>query len=131
MNLEKLINLVLSDSDITIEYSNVNGQEKLIVNGEQVKGLSTEPEFDDSEILEKVANHKEAIDSICDCIFQEGLEVIEESYDIVTMSNLMDQEHFTEDEAEVLDEFIDFANAVYQTVIANRIKNLEKMYNKF
>lgn len=131
MNLEKLINLVLSDSDITIEYSNVNGQEKLIVNGEQVKELSTEPEFDDSEILEKVANHKEAIDSICDCIFQEGLEVIEESYDLVTMSNLMDQEHFTEDEAEVLDEFIDFANAVYQTVIANRIKNLEKMYNKF
>lgn len=131
MNLEKLINLVLSDSDITIEYSNINGQEKLIVNGEQVKELSTEPEFDDSKILEKVAKHKEAIDSICDCIFQEGLEIIEESYDLVTMSNLMDQEHFTEEEAEVLDEFIDYANNIYQTIIADRIKNLERLYNKF
>lgn len=131
MNLEKLINLILSDSDITIEYSNVNGQEKLIVNGEQVKELSYEESYDDSEIREKVAKHREAIDSVCDCIFQEGLEVIEESYDLVTMNNLLEQEHFTEDEAEVVSDFIDYANSIYQTIIADRIKNLERLYNKF
>lgn len=131
MNLEKLINLVLSNSDITIEYSNINGQEKLIVNGEQIKELSGGESYDDSEIREKVANHKNAINSICDCIFQEGLEVIEESYDLVTMNNLLEQERFTEAEAEVLDEFIDYANNVYQTIIANKIKELEQMYNRF
>ena len=43
----------------------------------------------------------------------------------------MEQEHFTEEEAEVIDEFINYANDVYRSIIANRIKNLEKMYNQF
>lgn len=131
MNLEKLINLALSDSNLTIEYSNVNGVEKLIVNGEDVSKINPSKTFDDTKTVSRVKNHLQTLEMVDDCMFNEALDIIKQSYDLLTINNLLDQEHFTEDEAEAINEFIDFSESVYKILISEKVEYLKELYKRF
>ena len=61
MDFEKLINFILNNpKNINIEYSNINGEEKLVINGEEIK----EESFDDSKIKEEVKNYKDIVENL-------------------------------------------------------------------
>lgn len=131
MNLEKVIDLILSDSDINIQYSNINGTEKLIVNGEEISEQETPENFDDTETLKRVKRHEEFLNELDDDIFNEGLEVIREKYDLITIDSLLEKDSYSETEAEVINSFIDFAESLYKDIIKNKINNLKNLLDRF
>lgn len=131
MNLEKVIDLILSDSDINIQYSNINGTEKLIVNGEEISEQETPENFDDTETLKRVKRHEEFLNELDDDIFNEGLEVIREKYDLITIDSLLEKDSYNETEAEVINSFIDFAESLYKDIIKNKINNLKNLLDRF
>ena len=131
MNLEKVIDLILSDSDINIQYSNINGTEKLIVNGEEISEKETPENFDDTETLKRVKRHEEFLNELDDDIFNEGLEVIREKYDLITIDSLLEKDSYNETEAEVINSFIDFAESLYKDIIKNKINNLKNLLDRF
>lgn len=131
MNLEKVIDLILSDSDINIQYSNINGTEKLIVNGEEISEKETPENFDDTETLKRVKRHEEFLNELDDDIFNEGLEVIRKKYDLITIDSLLEKDSYNETEAEVINSFIDFAESLYKDIIKNKINNLKNLLDRF
>lgn len=131
MNLEKVIDLILSDSDINIQYSNINGTEKLIVNGEEISEKETPENFDDTKTLKRVKRHEEFLNELDDDIFNEGLEVIREKYDLITIDSLLEKDSYSETEAEVINSFIDFAESLYKDIIKNKINNLKNLLDRF
>lgn len=131
MNLEKVIDLILSDSDINIQYSNINGDEKLIVNGEEISEKETPENFDDTETLKRVKRHEEFLNELDDDIFDEGLEVIRKKYDLITIDSLLEKDSYNETEAEVINSFIDFAESLYKDIIKNKINNLNNLLDRF
>lgn len=131
MNLEKVIDLILSDSNINIQYSNINGDEKLIVNGEEISEKETPENFDDTETLKRVKRHEEFLNELDDDIFDEGIEVIRKKYDLITIDSLLEKDSYNETEAEVINSFIDFAESLYKDIIKNKINNLKNLLDRF
>lgn len=131
MNLEKVIDLILSDSNINVQYSNINGDEKLIVNGEEISEKETPENFDDTETLKRVKRHEEFLNELDDDIFDEGLEVIRKKYDLITIDSLLEKGSYSETEAEVINSFIDFAESLYKDIIKNKINNLKNLLDRF
>lgn len=134
MNFEKLLNLVLSNpTNICIEYSNIDGVEQLKVNGEEVREdeqLETE-DFDDTDIKELISEYKNNIETLDDDIFVEAMEEIENEVNLTDVDKLLAQEHFTEEEAEIVDETIGFMNSVIYDIIDTRINELQSIKQKF
>lgn len=126
MNLEKLIELIFSNPDnICIEYSNINGQETLKVNGEELN-----ESFDDTKVIAEVDKFKKIIDSLPDCIFEEIIEEIEDMFDLNTFNNLIQQERFTEFEAEHVTGLINQTYTVIREKVLDRIEELENILSQ-
>lgn len=129
MNLEKLLELVFENPDnISIEYSNINGKEKFIVNG---KELSI---FDDSEIKTLISEYKKNIELLDDCTFTEAMEALEdrsENIDLNQLDKLINQESFTEKEAQTIKAHIDFMSSIIHEKISNKIQILTELLDKF
>ena len=92
-----------------------------------VKIETIEDEFDDSETKELVSNFKEWIQRIDDDIFIESFEQAKEAIDVKTLDDLLNQETFTEEEAEQVEDMIDYFESIITNNIDNRIKELEDM----
>lgn len=86
-----------------------------------------EDEFDDSETKELVSNFKEWIQRIDDDIFIESFEQAKEAIDVKTLDDLLNQGTFTEEEAEQVEDMIDYFESIITNNIDNRIKELEDM----
>lgn len=130
MNLERLLELVFNNPDnISIDYSNINGEERLIVNGEDLS--ECKESFDDQETLELVAKYKENIAHLDDCIFVEMLDEVAGIIDLKELDSLLNQEHFTEAEAELVEGHINFMNTVIQEKIINKVQDLIELLGKF
>lgn len=128
MNLEKLLELVFENPDnISIEYSNINGKEKIIVNG---KELSI---FDDSEIKTLISEYKKNIELLDDCTFTEAMEALEDrsNIDLNQLDKLINQESFTEKEAQTIKAHIDFMSSIIHEKISNKIQVLTELLDKF
>lgn len=128
MNLEKLLELVFENPDnISIEYSNINGKEKFIVNG---KELSV---FDDSEIKTLISEYKKNIELLDDCTFTEAMEALEDrsNIDLNQLDKLINQESFTEKEAQTIKAHIDFMSSIIHEKISNKIQVLTELLDKF
>lgn len=128
MNLEKLLELVFENPDnISIEYSNINGKEKFIVNG---KELSV---FDDSEIKTLISEYKKNIELLDDCTFTEAIEALEDrsNIDLNQLDKLINQESFTEKEAQTIKAHIDFMSSIIREKIFNKIQVLTELLDKF
>lgn len=130
MNLEKLLELVFKNpDDISIEYSNINGEEKLIVNGED---LTKEETYNDSEIKEEIAEFKNKIEKIDDYIFELVIEEAEKRhFDLNEMNKGLDLEHYTEEDEFYASNVIKLMSELIREVIAREIQKLEDTLEQF
>lgn len=120
MNLEKLIELIFKNPDnISIEYSNINGKEKFIVNGEDIT------EYDDSQVKEEIANYKDKLKKLSDDIFEKVIDEAENHhFNLLEMNKGLELEHYTEDNATYARNVISLMTDTIKTVITKEIDNL-------
>ena len=125
MNLERLFELVFSNPDnISIQYQNLNGKEKLVVNGEE---LTTDSKFDDSQIKELVSKYKVSIDSIDDCDFVAIMEEVGKHLDLKTFDELLTQESYSEEDSAILESMISFTKLAIHEHLTNKIEDIKKI----
>jgi hypothetical protein len=129
MNIERLFELALKNPEhIEIEYSNVNGKEKLIVNGEDV----TEGEvFDDTKTKELVKTYKDNIEELDDDTFVEAVEKMDEHMNMYDFDQLLNKESYTFYEDVQITEMIDVANSIIKRVISDKINDLFNLRARF
>lgn len=123
MNLEKFLNLLLSNPEnISIQYSNINGDEKLIVNGEEVN----------SEIEERINKYKENLKKLDDCVFEEVLEEAEaRNFNLVEMNRVLELDSFTKDDEIFAANVIDIMSELIKEILADKIKDLSELMEEF
>lgn len=126
MDLEKLLQLVLNCPDnFKLEYSNINGQESLKLNGEELI------KKDNSKVKEYISKYKEDIELLDDCLFLDVIEELSETIDIQALNELLDQDSFTKEEEELVYGQIAFIKAAFHEKIQNKIEDLEELLEKF
>ena len=125
MDLEKILTLISTNSPITIQYSNINGEEKLIVNGEDVSA-----DYDDTEIKNKIKNYKQVIELIDDCMFVEILKDVKDIIDIKELDTLTKKESFTKEEGERVSALLDMVGTVINEHVTNKIQDLQEIIIK-
>lgn len=131
MNLEKLLELIFNDPDnISIQYSNINGKEKLIVNG---KDLSDDNKvFDDSEIKHFIEDYKERFSELDDYIFDLIVKEAEKrGLNLSEMNQALEQEHYTEEEAINANNVITVMSDIIAHVIKREIDSLYTVLEKW
>lgn len=132
MDIENLLNYLLkviysNPEKVKIEYNiNEDGNESLKVNGEEL--LS---KFDDSRIKEIINTYKANIDALDDCVFVEALEALEDEIDFKEMDKLLNQESFTQADANLAEDLINTVSESIRKHIKSKIEDLEEIYNKF
>jgi hypothetical protein len=121
MDLEKLLNLVLSNPDnIEISYSNVNGRESLIVNGKELIG-------EDSLIKE----YKDNIDKLDDCVFVDVLDEVGQVIDLKEFDKLLNKKERTSEESKQVHDQINYVYSVVRKKVKEKIKELSELLDKF
>lgn len=124
MNLEKLFETVFSNPEtINIQYQNINGKEKLVVNGEEI---TTDEPFDDSQIKETVDRYKESIESIDDDDFVKIIEEVGKEMDLKTFDNLLNQDSYSEEDADLIEFMINFTKLEIHKYFTNKIKEIKE-----
>lgn len=129
MDLEKFFELLFSNPDnIHLEYSNINGQESLRINGEEV--IDTPDEYDDTPIKEYITRFKDNIQLLDDCTFVEVIDEVEHIIDIQSLDELISQESFTKDEAELVYGQLNFINTVIHEKLANKVQDMIELLDR-
>lgn len=129
MDLEKFLELVFNNPDnISIQYSNVNGEEKLVVNGEDL----TNRKYDDSQIKEKIAEYKAKIEKLDDYIFELVIDEAEKrNFNLHEMNKGLELEHYTPQDKLYANNVIEMMTEVIQEVIRREIQNLIDTLEQF
>ena len=124
-NIEKLLVQVLTNPDnISIQYSNINGEEKLIVNGKDLSEKEEE-EYDDSSTKEDVANYKAKIKKLDDCIFEKVIDEAEKRhFNLFEMNKVLELEHYTQQDAVYASNVMQIMLELIQEVIKEEIQKL-------
>lgn len=125
-NYSKLLEIALDSDNINIQYSNINGEEKLIVNGKDF----TET-FDDSEIKERISNFKANMDELDSCTLTEACDKISEHICLKDFDDFLNKEHYTEKEANNMNELLDKVCELIREHINEKINTLENLYTLF
>lgn len=124
MDLEKLIKLVF-EHPVSIQYSNINGKEKLLVNGENF--LTKDETFDDTDIKNQIADYKETIEDLDDDIFELVMNEAENRhFNLKEMNQGLELETYTEEDALYAENVINIMINLIVEVIENKIKRLQK-----
>lgn len=128
MNLEKFLETVFNNpTNISIKYSNINGQEKLTVNGEDVT-IEEEETFDDSEIKNRVNLFKSKLETLDDHLFELVIDEAENRHlNLAEMNKSLDLEHYDKDEALYINNVISLLSELIRDVIKAEIVNLEQI----
>lgn len=131
MNIETLLNNLLeiiykNPEHVKIEYSYNDGNESLLINGEEQLR-----KFDDSRIKSIIKNYKENIDLLDDCVFVDSIESLSEMIDIKQMDELLNQKTFTQAEANLVDDLIKLANKSIREKLNQKINELEDISTRF
>ena len=131
--IEKLIDLIFENpNDIYIEYSNINGEKRLLINGEEVKEELT-PEFDDTQIKMEINDFKEALKKLDDNLFITFCEALNNVMDVNKFNKLLDLESFNEEDAEYVKGMMDQSKTILIELIDSRLNylyDLKEMYLK-
>ena len=129
--IEVLKTLIPINSGFSQEFSN---HRVSAYNEEGTIGIKKEPleqAYDDTEIKELVSNYKKNIDELDDCLFLEILDDIKDHLDLKTFNELIEQDSYSEEDAEIVKSMINFTNLVVHEHIANKIQDLEYLLNEF
>ena len=131
--IEKLIDLIFENpNDIYIEYSNINGEKKLLINGDEVKEELT-PEFDDTQIKMEINDFKEALKKLDDNLFITFCEALNNVMNINKFNKLLDLETLNEEDAEYVKGMMDQSKTILIELIDSRLNylyDLKEMYLK-
>ena len=131
--IEKLIELIFENpNDIYIEYSNINGEKKLLINGEEVKEELT-PEFDDTQIKMEINDFKEALKKLDDNLFITFCEALNNVMNVNKFNKLLDLESFNEEDAEYVKGMMEQSKTILIELIDSRLNylyDLKEMYLK-
>lgn len=120
--------LIPDGTDKNIE---VDGIEYSITKKDGKIEINVNEKFDDTETKKQISQFKENIQSLDDCIFLKITEEYGKIFDVKELDNLLNLEHFTQDEAEkVLSMIGDFSDLV-KSCLQEEIKKLIKIYKKF
>lgn len=120
--------LIPDGTDKNIE---VDGIEYSITKKDGKIEINVNEKFDDTETKKQISQFKENIQSLDDCIFLKITEEYGKISDVKELDNLLNLEHFTQDEAEkVLSMIGDFSDLV-KSCLQEEIKKLIKIYKKF
>ena len=126
----KLIDLIFENpNDIHIQYSNINGEEKLLINGQEVKEESLE--FDDTEIKNSIAQFKENLKKVDDNLFITFCESLGQIMDVNEFNKLLDLESFNKAEAEHVGCLMQQSKNVLIELINSRIEYLNDLKEMF
>lgn len=87
-------------------------------------------EFDDTNIRWKVEMFKKNVNDIDHEVFLECLEELKEEIDLKEFSDLLDLEHYNEEEAERVDDLIDISTLVIHEVIQNWMQDIVDDYEE-
>lgn len=121
--MEEIIKQLLElKQPLTIQYTNVNGEEKLIVNGQEIR-----PKFDDSEVKQMVVKYKTILDRIDDCVFLEVLEEIGEDINLNEFDALLQQDNYTSEESDKLLDMIHFAQNTIAECVSSKITDYQRV----
>ena len=134
MDLEKFLELVFTNPDnISIQYSNINGKEKLIVNGKDLSKEEGEKEtYDDSKIKEEIALYKEKIESLDDYIFEKVIDEAERQHlNLCEMNKGLDLEHYNQEDELFAINVINIMTELVQTVLREEIQKLVDTLERF
>lgn len=123
MNIEKLFETILNTPNIDIQYSNINGVEKLIVNGEEIKG--------ESKIIKDIKEYKENIELLDDCLFVKAMEKVAEDYCINEIETFLNKEEFTKEEEKDAKELLNVLKNNIRETILDEIQDLYNLIEKF
>ena len=131
MNLERLFELVFNHPDnISINYSNINGEEKLIVNGEDL--INGGIPYDDSLIKDKIANYKAKIEKLDDYIFEKVIDEAEKrGFNLYEMNKGLELENYTPQAELYASNVIDMMTELIQEVIQTEIQKLVDILEEF
>ncbi len=134
MNLEKLFELVLKNPDnISIEYTNINGSEKLIVNGEDLTDEKEKTKsYDDSKIKNKIARYKKSISYLDEWVWNLVIdEASKRGYNLKEMDKGLNLESFTAQDALYASNVIEMMTEVIQDTLKQEVQSLVDLMERF
>lgn len=125
MNIERLFKLIDSNPDnLSIQYTNRNGKERLIINGQDVS--------EEDNINDEIISFKENINSLPDYVFEPVLEVLEENIDLKKFNNLIDSEkHLSAEDSDYVKYHMEYINNIVKDTIRSMASELASLINKF
>lgn len=129
--IETLKMLIPNNSD---SYQEIRGHRISTSNHDGSINITVEPieqTFDDTQIKELVSNYKRNIGKLDDCLFLEVLDEIKDHLDIKTFDELINQDSYSEEDAEIVKSMINFTNLVAHEHIVNKMQDLEELLNEF
>lgn len=127
MDLERLFELVFSNPDnIHIEYTSIDGRESLIVNGEEL----IPKRYDDTPVKEYISKFRDNIKQLDDSIFLEVTEEASEIIDVQSLDELLDQDSFTQEEAELIYGQLNFINSIIHEKLTNKVQDLIELIER-
>lgn len=125
MNIEKLLKALYENpTDISIQYSNINGIEQLIINGELIDEV-------ENEIFEKIDTFKENLRLLPDYVFDEVIETLKNNIELNKFNTLLEKEELNEEEVQYIESHIKYVNSVIKDTMAKKVKELASLANKF
>ena len=124
MNLEKIIQLITKNSDINIQYYNINGKEKLIINGEEIKE-------EDTSIKEEIEEYKKNVEELDSCLFVKALEPISNNYDLANIDKFLNKENYSYEEAKQARNILSVLKDSIKRTILEEISTLQNLSEKF
>ena len=123
MSIEKLLEMISNTPNINIEYSNINGVETLIVNGEEVK--------EESKIVKDIKEYKENIELLDDCLFVKAMEKVAEDYGINEIEDFLNKKEFDKEEEQNAVALLEVLKNNIRETILDEIKSLYSLIEKF
>jgi len=117
-----------TDEELELDNAKIHFQKK---DGKIKIEVKSETTFDDSDIKELVEEYKESIKGLDDDLFLEATEEFGKKISIKEFDELLNLEHFTEDQANKVEEMIDLASEIISSHLHCKIQELIALYNRF
>ncbi len=132
MDLENLFKLVLNNpTNISIEYSNINGKEKLLVNGKDLTEKKDKT-FDDSAIKTEIKLYKENISYLDEWVWNLVIDEANNRYfNLKEMDRILSLDSYTEEEAAQAHNTIEIMKDLINETLKQEVQSLVDLMERF
>ena len=123
MNLEHIINYLMQTPDnVKIEYSCVNGQESLKINGKEIDSLE-----EDDDFTKKVEHYIDTVNRLYDCSFMDVLDSIKEEIPLKEFSDSLSNKNLSLEEKSLCLARIELITSRIREQLTKKIKDLQSI----